>query len=63
MLRFGEGTRAMKDPVELLRMKGQDTLRVKQEIDALRITAELLEEEPPSASDETIEFRKIVNMP
>jgi hypothetical protein len=38
-------------------------MRVKQEIEALRITAELLGEEPPSADDRTIEFRKIVNMP
>jgi hypothetical protein len=60
---FGEGARAMKDPFEVLRMKEQDILRVKQEIEALRITAELLGEEPPSAGDRTIEFRKIVNMP
>ena len=53
----------MKDPFEVLRMKEQDILRVKQEIEALRITAELLGEEPPSADDRTIEFRKIVNMP
>ena len=53
----------MKDPFEVLRMKEQDILRVKQEIEALRITAELLGEEPPSAGDRTIEFRKIVNMP
>jgi hypothetical protein len=60
---FGEGARAMKDPFEVLRTKEQDILRVKQEIEALRITAELLGEEPPSAGDRTIEFRKIVNMP
>jgi hypothetical protein len=53
---FGEGARAMKDPFEVLRMKEQDMLRVKQEIEALRITAELLEEEPPSAGDRTIEL-------
>jgi hypothetical protein len=39
----------MKDPLEVLRMKEQDILRVKQEIEALRITAELLGEEPASA--------------
>jgi hypothetical protein len=54
----------MKDPFEVLRVKEQDILRVKQEIEALRITAELLEEEPPFAGyGTTIEFRKIVNMP
>jgi hypothetical protein len=45
----------MNDPFEVLRMKEQDILRVKQEIEARRITAELLEEEPPSAGDRTIE--------
>jgi hypothetical protein len=63
MLIFVEGALAMKDPFEVLRMKEQDILRVKQEIEALRITAELLGEEPPAACDGTIEFRKIVNMP
>ena len=53
----------MKDPFEVLRTKEQDILKVKQEIEALRITAELLGEEPPSAGDGTIELRKIVNMP
>jgi hypothetical protein len=58
-----EGAQAMKDPFEVLRMKEQDILRVKQEIEALRIAVELLGEEPPSAGDRTIELRKIVNMP
>ena len=53
----------MKNPFEVLRMKEQEILRVKQEIEALRITAKLLGEEPPSAGDKTIEFRKAVNMP
>jgi hypothetical protein len=60
---FVEGALAMKDPIEVLRMKEQDILRVKQEIEALRITAELLGEEPASAGDRRVEFRKVVNMP
>jgi hypothetical protein len=63
MLIVLSGGLSMKDPLEVLRMKEQDILRVKQEIEALRITAELLGEEPPSAGDGTIELRKIVNMP
>jgi hypothetical protein len=63
MLIFVEGALHMKDPYEVLRMKEQDILRVKQEIEALRITAELLGEEPPSAGDRTIQFRQVVNMP
>ena len=43
----GEVILAMKDPFEVLRMKEQDMLRVKQEIEALRIAVELLGEEPP----------------
>jgi hypothetical protein len=53
----------MKDLIEVLRMKEQDILRVKQEIEALRITAELLGEESPSASEARVEFRQVVNMP
>jgi hypothetical protein len=60
---FVEGALSMKDPLEVLRMKEQDILRVKQEIEALRITAELLGEEPPSASDRRVEFRQVVNTP
>jgi hypothetical protein len=48
-----EGALSMKDPIEVLRMKEQEILRVKREIEALRITAELLGEEPPSAGDGT----------
>jgi hypothetical protein len=54
---------SMKDPLEVLRMKEQDILRVKQEIEALRLTAELLGEEFPSASEARVEFRQVVNMP
>jgi hypothetical protein len=46
----------MKDPFEVLRMKQQDIPRVKREIEALRITAELPGEEPPSAGDGTSEL-------
>ena len=63
MLIYGEGALAMKDPFEVLRVKEQDILRVKQEVEALRITAELLGEEPPFARRREIELRKIVNMP
>ena len=53
----------MKNLLELLRMKEQEILRVKQEIEALRITAKLLGEESPSAGDGTVEFRKVANLP
>jgi hypothetical protein len=53
----------MKNLLEVLRLKEQEILRVKQEIEALRITAKLLGEEPLSAGDGTVEFRKLVNLP
>jgi hypothetical protein len=52
----------MKDPFDVLRSKEQEILRVKQEIEALRITAKLLGEESASGSDGKIEFRKAVKM-
>jgi hypothetical protein len=57
------GALSMKNPLEVLRMKEQEILKVKQEIEALRITASLLDEEHPSHGDETTEFRKVVNLP
>jgi hypothetical protein len=53
----------MKDPLEVLRMKEQEILRVRQEIEALRITAKLLGEEPSSSGDGKLEFRKAIKMP
>lgn len=52
----------MKNPLDVLRMKEQEIARVKQEIEALRITAKLLGEEPPSTEGKNT-FRQVVNMP
>jgi hypothetical protein len=53
----------MKNPVEVLRIKEQEILRVKQEIEALRITAKLLGEEPPSSGEGKGGIRQVVSMP
>jgi hypothetical protein len=53
----------MRDPLEVLRMKEQEIVRVKQEIEALRITARLLGDESSSTGDGKIEFRKAIKMP
>jgi hypothetical protein len=34
----------MKNPMEVLRMKEQELVKVRREVDALRLTARLLEE-------------------
>jgi len=52
----------MKNPLEVLRVKEQEILRVKQEIEALRLTAKLLGEDPPTAEGKST-FRQVVNMP
>jgi hypothetical protein len=53
----------MKNIVEVLCVKEQEIARVKQEIEALRITAKLLGEEQPSANDGRVEYRQVVKMP
>ena len=53
----------MRDPLEVLRMKEQEIVRVRQEIEALRITAKLLGDESTSSGEGKIEFRKAVKMP
>jgi hypothetical protein len=47
----------------VLRIKEQEILRVKQEIEALRLTAKLLGEEPPSTGEGRNGLRQVVNMP
>ena len=51
----------MKNPFEVLRTKEDELQRVKQEVEALRITAKLLGEEP--AGENRIEYRQVVKMP
>lgn len=53
----------MKNPVDVIRMKEQEIARVKQEIEALRITAKLLGDEPPSIVEGKGGLRPVVNMP
>jgi hypothetical protein len=53
----------MKDPLEVLRMKEQEMARVRQEVEALRITAKLLGEESSSSGDGKLELSKAVKMP
>ena len=43
----------MKDPFEVLRFKEQELLRIRKEVDALRIVAQLLGEESNGKKIET----------
>ena len=53
----------MKDPLEILRVKEQELLKTKKEVEALRLAAELLSDERPSTEDQQITFRKVVDLP
>jgi hypothetical protein len=53
----------MKNPIEVLRSKEQDLLRVKEEIEALRVAARLLGDETESNGDGSEDLRQAVKMP
>jgi hypothetical protein len=54
----------MKNPYDVLRMKEQELVRVRKEMEALRIAARLLDaEEPPADSDSQHKLRQVVEMP
>jgi hypothetical protein len=61
----------MKDPLDVLRSKEQELLRVKTEIEALRITVRLLGEDNPASThpaanaplSQRVELRRVVEMP
>jgi hypothetical protein len=52
----------MKNPMEVLRTKEQEISRVKKEIDALRIAAQLLGDEGQPAKGETLDLRKALDV-
>lgn len=57
----------MKNPMEVLRMKEQELSRVKKEIDALRTTVRLLDDDSRPLDDhngdQKQELRQLVQMP
>ena len=54
----------MKNPVDVLRMKEQEVLKIKVEIEALRITARLLADDvSPAAALPKTEVPQLLEMP
>jgi hypothetical protein len=54
----------MKTIADVLRAKEEEILRVKKEVEALRIVAGLLsEEETPANSEHRTEYRQLLQMP
>jgi hypothetical protein len=55
----------MKNPYDVLRMKEQELMRVRKEIEALRVAARLLGAEDPGAAqgEEKPALSRVVEMP
>jgi len=51
----------MKNPLEVLRTKEQELMKVKKEVEALRITVHLLGES--NQTDEGMNLRQVIEMP
>jgi hypothetical protein len=52
----------MKNPMEVLRMKEQELVKVRREVEALQIVARLLSEESASGNNQK-DLRQLVEMP
>ncbi len=52
----------MKNLLEVLRMKEEEILRLRQEIEALKITARILSEDQAQTERKT-QFRQLLQMP
>src|ERR1039457_6388715 len=61
----GEALPQMKNPYEVLRMKEQELMQIRKEMDALRISARLLGAEDPGAAkgEGQPKLQRVVEMP
>lgn len=61
----GEALPRMKNPYDVLRMKEQELMRVRKEMDALRIAVRLLGAEDPGAAkgEGQPQLQRVVEMP
>lgn len=53
----------MKNPYDVLRMKEQELLRVRKEMDALRVAARLLDAEDTAKAQGQPKLSRVVEMP
>jgi uncharacterized protein YydD (DUF2326 family) len=60
---FPKRTHIMKNPIEVLRTKEQELTQIKKEIDALRITARLLDDKNSALVDGKVDLRQVIEMP
>jgi hypothetical protein len=54
--------RAMKNLLEVLRMKEEEIVRLRKEIEALKITARILSDDPAQNETRT-QYRQLLKMP
>ena len=57
-----KGLMAMKNPFEVLKIKEQEVAQVKKEINALRVTIQLIGDEK-AATDAKVDLRSVIEMP
>jgi hypothetical protein len=58
-----KGPITMKNPFEVLKNKEQEVAQVKKEINALRVTIQLIGDEKSPVSDPKVDLRSVIEMP
>jgi hypothetical protein len=58
-----KGLMAMKNPFEVLKSKEQEVAQVKKEINALRVTIQLIGDEKSPGPDPKVDLRSVIEMP
>jgi hypothetical protein len=53
----------MKNPFEVLKTKEKEVAQVKKEINALRVTIQLIGDEKSPQSDPKVDLRSVIEMP
>ena len=53
----------MKNPYEVLRIKEQELVRLKKEVEALRIVAKMLSDEEDAQPEGKVDLRQAIPMP
>ena len=53
----------MKNPFEVLKSKEQEVAQVKKEINALRVTIQLIGDEKSPVPDPKVDLRSVIEMP
>jgi hypothetical protein len=53
----------MKNPIEVLRTKEEELSLVQKQVEALRITARLLDDKNTASIDGKVDLRQVIEMP